>query len=134
MLPPMTLPADAPALLYIEDNPINVLIVEELVQRRGGIRLHCADDMHSGLACAKALKPRLILLDMHLPDGDGFETLRLLRSDPETVELPCIALSANAMPEDVRRARLEGFADYWTKPIDFQAFLAGLERYFPAQR
>jgi CheY-like chemotaxis protein len=58
--------------------------------------------------------------------------LRRLRAAPETASIDCIALSANAMPEDIERAMQAGFADYWTKPIDFKAFLAALQRRFPA--
>ena len=63
---------------------------------------------------------------MQLPDFDGFEVLRRLRADPRHARIPCIALSANAMPEDIERGLAAGFVDYWTKPIDFAAFLAAL--------
>ena len=106
-------------LLYIEDNPINQLVVQELVAQRPHLSLQCADDGAQGLACAREQRPDLILLDMQLPDTDGFEVLRRLRLDPATTAIPCIALSANAMPEDIRRALDAGFTDYWTKPIDF---------------
>jgi len=69
-----------------------------------------------------------VLVDMQLPDFDGHEVLRRLRADPLTADIPCIALSANAMPQDIREARAQGFDDYWTKPIDFDFFLAGLDR------
>lgn len=118
-------------LLYIEDNPVNQLVVQELVAQRAHLRLDCADDGGSGLDQARTLLPVLILLDMQLPDMDGYEVLRRLRLDPLTADIPCIALSANAMPEDIRRAMNAGFADYWTKPIDFKAFLAGLDARFP---
>jgi CheY-like chemotaxis protein len=77
------------------------------------------------------VKPDLILVDLQLPDFDGYEVLRRLRADPLTRDLPCIALSANAMPEDVRRGMGAGFADYWTKPIDFGILLAALKKRFP---
>ena len=57
--------------------------------------------------------------------------LRRLRADPRTRAIPCIALSANAMPEDIERGLASGFADYWTKPIDFAVFIAALDRLFP---
>lgn len=120
-----------PRLLYVEDNPINMLIVEELVLKRGGIALTGAETVAEGLRLALALQPQLILVDMQLPDGDGHELLQRLRADPRTAALPCVALSANAMPEDIRRAAEAGFADYWTKPIDFPIFLAGLDHFFP---
>jgi CheY-like chemotaxis protein len=72
-----------------------------------------------------------VLVDIQLPDFDGFEVLRRLRADARTADIPCIALSANAMADDISRAREMGFADYWTKPIDFKAMVTALERWFP---
>ena len=70
-------------------------------------------------------------LDIMMPKLDGFEVLRRLRADPATRAIACVALSANAMPEDVERGIAAGFADYWTKPIDFSAFLGALYKRFP---
>jgi CheY-like chemotaxis protein len=67
-----------------------------------------------------------------LPDIDGLEVLRRLRAEPTTAHLPCIALSANAMPEDIVRAREAGFDDYWTKPIQVGLFRDALTRRFAA--
>ncbi|MEJ6005204.1 response regulator [Paucibacter sp. AS339] len=117
-------------LLYIEDNAVNMLVVEELVASRPQLSLACAEDGRRGLQCARDMQPELILLDMHLPDFDGYEVLRRLRADPSTAHIPCIALSANAMDDDMRRAIAAGFLAYWTKPIDFKAFLAGLDAFF----
>ena len=119
------------SLLYIEDNEVNVLLVRELLALRPGLTFHVAGDGRSGVSMAQALRPDLVLVDMHLPDFDGHEVLRQLRSDPRTSGLRCIALSANAMPEDVDRAREAGFDDYWTKPIDIRRFLAALDRLLP---
>lgn len=121
-----------PQILYIEDNPVNQLVVEELVAQRPHLQLSCSPDGASGLEAARRQHPQLILLDMQLPDMDGYEVMRLLQADALTAGIPCIALSANAMPEDIRRALAAGFAAYWTKPIDFKAFLAGLDERFPA--
>jgi hypothetical protein len=115
-------------LLYIEDNPVNAQIIRELVARRGDVQLLLAAQGGEGVVQAIALRPHLILLDMQLPDIDGFEVLRRLRADPATAAIPVVALSANAMPEDIRRALDAGMADYWTKPLDFAAFLAQLDR------
>jgi CheY-like chemotaxis protein len=132
--PPAAAPAPPPRgagrLLYIEDNEVNALIVQELVARRGGPHLAIARNGSSGVAQALAEPPTLVLVDMQLPDMDGFEVLNRLRADPRGARLPCVALSANGMPEDMALARAAGFEDYWTKPLDFKAFLAGLERYF----
>ncbi len=123
-------PAPQHRLLYIEDNPINAMIIGELVARRSDLRLDVAVDGASGVAQAAALRPDLILLDMQLPDFDGFEVLRRLRQTPATAAIPCIALSANAMPEDIQRALQAGMSDYWTKPLDFKAFMASIEALF----
>ncbi|TXC67512.1 response regulator [Piscinibacter aquaticus] len=119
-------------MLYIEDNPVNVLLVEELVRNLSGLRIHSEATGAAGVARAAQMRPDLVLIDMQLPDFDGFEVLRRLRGQPETEAIPCVALSANAMPQDIERARSAGFDDYWTKPIDFRTFLAALEARFPA--
>jgi CheY-like chemotaxis protein len=84
-----------------------------------------------GVALAQALRPQVVLVDMQLPDFDGYEVLRRLRAAPDTAQMTCIALSANAMREDIERALACGFDDYWTKPIKFKPFLDALERLFP---
>jgi CheY-like chemotaxis protein len=117
-------------LLYVEDNPVNALIIAELVARRRDLVLHIAPDGLSGVMQARALRPELVLLDMQLPDIDGFEVLKRLREDAATAAIPVIALSANAMPEDIDRALAAGCTDYWTKPLDFRAFMAGLDSLF----
>jgi len=128
------LPAAADALprrrrlLYVEDNAVNRTIVEQLIERRGGIALDCAVDGEGGVRAAQAHPPDLVLIDMQLPDFDGHELLRRLRADARTAALPCIAVSANAMPQDIERALAAGFADYWTKPLDLRAFLRALDR------
>ncbi|WP_280150991.1 PAS domain-containing protein [Piscinibacter sp. XHJ-5] len=114
-------------LLYIEDNPINVMLLEEVVASRSRMAIVSEPTGERGVARARALRPDLVLVDMQLPDFDGFEVLRRLRTLPETAHTPCIAVSANAMPEDIRRALDAGFAEYWTKPISFNAFLRSLE-------
>lgn len=126
-------PSPCHQLLYIEDNPVNALIISELLGRRDDLRLAIATDGHSGVAEARRLQPALILLDMQLPDVDGFEVLRQLRADPGTRSIPCVALSANAMPEDIQRAMHAGMTDYWTKPLDFKRFLTALDAMLGAQ-
>ena len=119
-------------ILYIEDNEVNVLLVEQLVGSIEGLSIVSEPDGTRGVARARELRPDLILLDMQLPDFDGFEVLEQLRAHIETACIPCIALSANAMPEDIARAMSVGFTDYWTKPIDLKAFVANLRELFPA--
>ena len=117
-------------LLYIEDNPVNVLIVKELVALRPGLTLDVAADGCSGLKMARDTRPDLILVDMQLPDIDGHQVRGRLQAEPRTAHIPCIALSANAMPEDIERALTAGFADYWTKPLDFKAFMDAIDALF----
>jgi CheY-like chemotaxis protein len=117
-------------ILYIEDNPVNVLIVDELVSMFPGLTMASEPTASRGVARARQLLPDLVLIDMQLPDFDGLEVLRRLRSDPITADVPCIALSANALAEDVERALDAGMDDYWTKPIDFRLFGAEMQRRF----
>jgi PAS domain S-box-containing protein len=117
-------------LLYIEDNPVNVLIVSELVRRRGDIEFDSVPDGIAGVERAVRDRPGLVLVDMQLPDITGLEVLARLRADPVTAGLAVIALSANAMPEDIQRALQAGFDEYWTKPLDFSVFERALDRIF----
>ena len=121
-------------VLYVEDNPVNALLVEQLLARWPGVRFVQAEDGESGLALARSLKPDLLLLDMQLPDIDGAEVLRRLRTDEATRSLRVVALSANAMAEDVARARKGGASDYWTKPIDTAHFLSEMRALLAPQR
>jgi hypothetical protein len=107
-----------------------MLIVRELMAQRPDLAFEGAPDGDSGLALARQRQPALVLLDMQLPDMHGHAVLQALRADPATAAIRCIALSANAMPEDIRAARAEGFDDYWTKPLDLAGFLRSLERLF----
>ncbi len=125
------LPARRGSLLYIEDNPVNVLLVEELIRMRPGLTLESSGTGVAGVAHAAALRPDLILIDIQLPDIDGFEVLRRLKQQEATSGIACIALSANAMPADIARATASGFSAYWTKPIDFSNFLSALDQRFP---
>jgi hypothetical protein len=117
-------------VLYVEDNPVNAMIVAELLARRSDLTLHIATDGLSGVAMALQYKPDLVLLDMQLPDIDGHDVFERLQADCETASIPCIALSANAMPADIDHALRVGFSDYWTKPLDFRAFMASIDALF----
>ena len=127
--PPQPAAEAAPVLdvLCIEDNAVNRTLVVELLALRPQVRLRTAADAASGLALAQAEPPDVVLLDIHLPDLDGRDVLRAMRADPVLAGSTVIALSANAMPEDIRGALDHGFDDYWTKPIDFRRFLAGID-------
>jgi len=118
-------------ILYIEDNHVNVILVEELVMSLGGLTIVSEATGTGGVRRAASFRPDLVLVDMQLPDFDGYEVLRRLRAEPATRSTPCVALSANAMSEDIERGLAAGFAEYWTKPIDFGVFITALQRFFP---
>jgi len=115
-------------VLCVEDNPVNLLLVRELLALRPGVRLREASDGHSGITMALAEPPDVLLLDLQLPDIGGLDVLRRLRAEPALARCVWVALSANAMPDHIAEARAAGFDDYWTKPIDFPQFLAGIDR------
>ncbi|WP_288381872.1 ATP-binding protein [uncultured Massilia sp.] len=109
-------------ILYVEDNPANLRLVEEIIRFRTDLRLLSALDGHVGLSLARAHRPEIILLDLNLPGMSGLEVLRQLRADPATAGIPVFALSANAMPRDIERGRAAGFNRYLTKPIEIDKF------------
>jgi len=104
-------------LLYVEDNPANLELVEELIVRRPDLRMLSAADGNLGVEFAKAYLPDVILMDINLPGISGIEALNILRANPSTNHIPIIALSANAVPRDIAKALEAGFFTYLTKPI-----------------
>jgi PAS domain S-box-containing protein len=111
-------------VLYIEDNPANMRLVKKIISGLGGVRLLMAESAEEGLALLKTGRPHLILMDINLPGMDGFEALGRLRGNPETREIPVVAVTASAMPDQVKRIQKAGFDDYLTKPINLQRFVA----------
>lgn len=109
-------------ILYIEDNPANLRLVQEIVGYRPDLRLLSAPDGQVGLALARSHRPELVLTDLHLPGMSGLDVLAELRHDPATAAIPVIALTANAMPRDIERGLAAGFTRYLTKPIDIEQF------------
>jgi PAS domain S-box-containing protein len=126
--PPASRVPPTRTVLYIEDNPVNQILMQGMLARRPGIRLLMADRALAGLEIAAADPPDLVLLDIQLPGIDGFETLRRLRAAPATRDLPVIAVSANAMPGDVEQARRAGFSEYLTKPLEMKRLLDVVDR------
>ena len=129
---PPSLPAApaAPAcrVLYVEDNPANLTLVEQILARHSGIQLLTAVDGPSGIALARSALPKVILMDINLPGMNGFEVLKRLREDPATAHIPVVALSANAMSWDQEQGLRAGFDSYITKPIRGEAFMEALKR------
>jgi CheY-like chemotaxis protein len=113
-------------LLYIEDNPANLKLVEQIIARHPDIHLLTAVDGTKGIEIARVSKPDVILMDINLPDLNGFEALKILRADPTTAHIPVIALSANAMVSDIELGIKVGFFRYLTKPINVKEFMKTL--------
>jgi len=114
-------------LLYVEDNPANLELVEQLIARRPDLRLLSAADGDLGIEFARAYLPEVILMDINLPGLSGVAALKILRADPLTTQIPVIALSANAVPHDIARALDAGFFNYLTKPIKVDQFMEALD-------
>lgn len=121
-------------VLYIEDEPLNVLLMQEVFRAQPAWTLHVAEEGEAGVQAALRLRPDLTLIDMNLPDISGLEVLRRLREHQSTRELRCIALSADAMQDQISAALAAGFDDYWTKPIDLAQLLACVAQAFEITR
>ncbi|HEX2797837.1 MAG TPA: ATP-binding protein [Immundisolibacter sp.] len=127
--PPTLIPHD-PALrcvLCVEDNPANLRLIEQLVARRPHTRLLSAGDATVGIELARAHQPEVILMDINLPGISGIRALAILRQDPLTRHIPVVAVSANAMPRDIRKGLDAGFFGYLTKPIKVNEFMEALD-------
>jgi signal transduction histidine kinase/CheY-like chemotaxis protein len=114
-------------LLYVEDNPANLELVEQLIARRPDLRLLSAADGNLGIEFARAYQPEVILMDINLPGISGIEAMKILHADPTTAHIPIVALSANAIPRDIERGLEAGFFSYLTKPIKVNQFMEALD-------
>ena len=113
-------------LLYVEDNPANLKLVEQLIARRPDMRLLSAVNGDLGVKIAHDRQPAVILMDINLPGINGFEALKILRADSATAHIPVVAISANAMPRDIEKGLEAGFFRYLTKPIKVNEFMEAL--------
>ncbi len=115
-------------ILYVEDSPSSLQFMTELVERLPGVALVSTDLGATGERLAHEHAPDMIVLDIDLPDMDGFELLARLRADAATRAIPVLALSAGAMAADVQRGLEAGFRDYLTKPVDIAKFVSTLDK------
>ncbi len=115
-----------PKILLVEDNEANRDALSRRLMRRG-YDVVMATDGRLGLAMAVAERPDLILMDMNLPEIDGWEATRQLKADPQTQPIPVIGLTANALAGDRERAIAAGCSDYHTKPVELPELLAQIE-------
>ena len=114
-------------VLYVEDNPANLQLVERIVGRRKDLRLLTAVDGSRGVEVARASLPDVILMDINLPGISGIDALKILRDGETTAHIPVVAISANAMARDVQKGLEAGFFRYLTKPIKVREFMDTLD-------
>jgi len=120
-------------LLYVEDNEDNLYMLQLWFDVLGGYEILSARDGVAGIAMAAAERPDLILMDLNLPEIDGWEATRRLKTDPATRDIPIIALSAHAMAGDREKALATGCDDFDTKPVEFDRLLAKVEQALAAK-
>ena len=133
-------PTDAPAadeeasesvrtVLYVEDEPLNASLLESIVSLLPGRRLHVEPTVAGGIAAAPVIRPALVLLDLNLPDGSGFDVLRSIRNNPDLAATPVFILSADATEQATQRAQELGADRFITKPFDLEQFLSLLDHH-----
>jgi CheY-like chemotaxis protein len=110
-------------VLYVEDNPANLQLIEQIIERIPGMRLLSARNGTLGIEIARAALPDVILMDINLPGMSGIKAMKILRADTATAHIPVVALSANAIPRDIERGLEAGFFRYLTKPIKVKEFI-----------
>jgi signal transduction histidine kinase/CheY-like chemotaxis protein len=115
-------------ILYIDDMAINLELVDRLLSRHSNLEFLSASNALEGIEIAKAQVPDLILMDIHMPDMDGLIAFKKLKSIDETKAIPIIAVTADAMDKNIKKAMNMGFKDYITKPIDLGKFLISIEK------
>ena len=126
---PAQVQAEAPlhTLLYVEDNPANRNLVENLVARRPDLHLLSAADGNRGVEIARAFRPDVILMDINLPSLSGIQALGILAEDPTTAHIPVVGLSAYAMHSEIEKGLAAGFFRYLTKPFKVNEFMETLD-------
>lgn len=119
---------DRPVVLYIEDNPMNMRLMQQIFARKNNLALCEAHSAESGIESAFTNPPALILMDINLPGINGYQALAILKADARTAHIPVIAVSANAMMGDRERGLKAGFVDYLSKPLDVKQFYTVIGR------
>ena len=118
-------------VLYVEDDPVNFMLVERILEYRPAIKLMHAPRGELGLQLAEAYRPALILLDLNLPDMHGSDVLQRLQQQAATEQIPVVILSANATPTSIERLLSAGARNYLTKPFNIDHFLAVVDEFVP---
>lgn len=113
-------------ILYIEDNPANLMLVTKVIDKQTSYNLISAPNAYLGINLAESEIPDLILMDINLPGINGYEALKQLQIKPETQKIPVIAVSANAMKRDIDKGKAAGFTEYLTKPFVISELLKAI--------
>ena len=121
-------------VLYVEDNDDNVYMLKMRLELLGDFEVLAAEDGEKGCAMALSERPDIILMDLEMPRVDGWEATRRLKADPQTREIPIIALSAHALAGERERALASGCDEFDTKPIEFERLVATLRRVVAARK
>jgi CheY-like chemotaxis protein len=109
-------------ILYVEDNAGNRALVEAVIKRYLHLQLFCAATVREGKMMLSEIEPALIIIDLHLADESGEALVEYVKSRPEMANIPIIILSADAMPDTIKRLEAAGIARFITKPIDIALF------------
>lgn len=127
LIPQVSGAAGTCSLLYVEDNPANLMLVQQIINDQPNVRMLSASDGHQGIELARTQRPDVILMDINLPGISGIEALAILKNDTKTAHIPVLAISANAMPRDIKKGLQAGFLRYLTKPIKISEFIEALD-------
>ena len=121
-------------VLYVEDNEDNVYMLKMRLELLGDFEVVAAEDGEKGCAMALSERPDIILMDLEMPVVDGWEATRRLKEDPQTRDIPIIALSAHALAGEREKALGAGCDEFDTKPIEFERLVATLRRVLAARK
>ncbi len=130
---PNEAPATAGDVVYVEDNPTNVELMRAILALRPGCRLHACETVADATALVRRVRPRLVLADLQLPDGSGFDLLARVLEDEATKDIPVVIVSADATSEQQGRSRALGAAAYLTKPVRVDEVLRLVDRLMPME-
>jgi len=114
-------------VLYIEDNPSNIHLMEDIFQEFLSYNLLTALEAQQGIELAREKQPQLIIMDINMKGMNGFEALEVIQSDSDISSIPVVALSADAMPHQIEEGLAKGFSDYWSKPFNIIELIGSLK-------
>ena len=114
-------------VLYIEDNPSNIHLMEDIFEEFLNYNLLTALEAQQGIDLAREKKPQLIIMDINMKGMNGFQALEVIQADPDIADTPVVALSADAMPHQIEEGLSKGFTDYWSKPFNIIELIGSLK-------